>query len=241
MPFPIAHPAAVLPLRRCCPQWLNFPALVIGSLVPDLGYCGEQYHLAEFSHRFVAGAFGFDLPVGFLIWLVFYGIRRPVIGLLPRRDRDPFLRQCHRPTGFPWMIALSLLIGTWTHLSLDSITHADGWVVEHVPFFWSAVPWVGNGQWRVFGVLYGACTFCGTAWLAITYLRWLDAERGPLRFGRTAQWGCALVLALGILGMAEAFHQWQAKLGLFRIGALTGLWLLAFWFTTEMGYGKPKD
>ena len=38
MPFPLAHPAAVLPFRRYCSRWLNFPALVIGSLVPDLGY-----------------------------------------------------------------------------------------------------------------------------------------------------------------------------------------------------------
>jgi len=32
MPFPLAHPAAVLPLKRFCPQRLSFSALVIGAL-----------------------------------------------------------------------------------------------------------------------------------------------------------------------------------------------------------------
>jgi hypothetical protein len=39
MPFPLAHPAAVLPLRRYCPKYLSFPVLIVGSLVPDVGYC----------------------------------------------------------------------------------------------------------------------------------------------------------------------------------------------------------
>ena len=38
MPWTFAHPAAILPLRRFCPAPLDFSALVIGSMVPDLGY-----------------------------------------------------------------------------------------------------------------------------------------------------------------------------------------------------------
>ena len=34
MPFTLAHPAAVLPLRR----WLWFPGLVAGAVAPDVGY-----------------------------------------------------------------------------------------------------------------------------------------------------------------------------------------------------------
>ena len=84
MPFPLAHPAAVLPLRRCCPRYLSFPALVIGSLCPDSGYL---FHAGNFSHRFLAGSFGFCLPVGLVLVLVFYGVRRPVIGILPASYR----------------------------------------------------------------------------------------------------------------------------------------------------------
>jgi len=59
MPFPVAHPAAVLPLRRYCPRYLSFPALVVGSLSPDLGYLFGHLHADWFSHRFWAGSFGF--------------------------------------------------------------------------------------------------------------------------------------------------------------------------------------
>ncbi|MBA3727450.1 MAG: DUF4184 family protein, partial [Armatimonadetes bacterium] len=38
MPWTFSHPAAVLPLRRLCPQSLDFAALVIGSTTPDIGY-----------------------------------------------------------------------------------------------------------------------------------------------------------------------------------------------------------
>ncbi|MFX7840593.1 DUF4184 family protein, partial [Acinetobacter baumannii] len=29
MPWTFAHPAAMLPLRRLCPRWLSWPALVL--------------------------------------------------------------------------------------------------------------------------------------------------------------------------------------------------------------------
>jgi hypothetical protein len=38
MPFTFAHPAAVLPLRRFCPDRLVWSALVIGTVSPDLEY-----------------------------------------------------------------------------------------------------------------------------------------------------------------------------------------------------------
>src|SRR6266404_5342332 len=62
MAFPLAHPAAVLPLRRYCPRGFNFAALVVGSLSPDAGYLFGQRNVDEFSHR-VVGSFGFCLPV----------------------------------------------------------------------------------------------------------------------------------------------------------------------------------
>jgi hypothetical protein len=49
MPYPLAHPAAVLPLRRLCPRRLSFPALVVGSLCPDVGY---PLGVSRFSHSF---------------------------------------------------------------------------------------------------------------------------------------------------------------------------------------------
>src|ERR1039458_6493774 len=77
MAFPLAHPAAVLPLRRYCPIWLSFPALVIGSLSPDAGYClGDLGGLdwGTFSHGLL-GSVAFCLPVGIVMLALFYGLR----------------------------------------------------------------------------------------------------------------------------------------------------------------------
>ena len=63
-------------MRRCCPRYFSFPALIIGSLSPDVGYF---FNAGNFSHRFLAGSFGFCLPVGLVVVLVFYGGRRPVV------------------------------------------------------------------------------------------------------------------------------------------------------------------
>jgi hypothetical protein len=72
MPFALAHPAAVLPLRRYCPRQLDFPALLVGSLAPDLGYAFLPLHVYGFSHQFWAGSFGFCLPAGLVLVLIFY-------------------------------------------------------------------------------------------------------------------------------------------------------------------------
>ena len=237
MPFPLAHPAAVLPLRPLCPRRLNFPALVIGSLVPDTGYPFEAHHVAEFSHRFVAGAFGYDLPLGYLIWLGFYGGRRLAIGLLPYRYRKALWPMCRPPESFTWMIAVSLLIGTWTHLSLDSITHGDGWMVEHLSVLRHAVPWAGKHWLPVYEVLYNGCTWFGSGWLALCYLDWQEHTFGPSGFGVPAiRWACAILFATATLALAEACRGGHGGLGLSWAAMLTLLLISAFVAATALGY-----
>src|SRR5207245_10644073 len=87
MPFPLAHPAAVLPLRHV--KHLNFSALLIGAITPDLSYCLERYDLDVFAHT-VRGCFGFSLPVGWLFVLIFQTVRDPLLKLLPAPHRQPF-------------------------------------------------------------------------------------------------------------------------------------------------------
>jgi len=89
MPFTLAHPAAVLPFRRFCPRHFNFPALVIGSITPDIGYLFGRWNVDEFSHS-LPGSLGFGLPVGIVLMILFYSLRLPVIGILPKRQRQIF-------------------------------------------------------------------------------------------------------------------------------------------------------
>ena len=78
MPFPLAHPAAVLPFRRWCPRFLSLPALVVGSVCPAAAYAIPWWDLATRAHQ-VIGSMLFCMPLGLLaIWL-FYRVRLPLL------------------------------------------------------------------------------------------------------------------------------------------------------------------
>lgn len=101
MPYPFAHPAAVLPLVRPMGR-LGVPsALVIGSMVPDAWYLVPGLVRAD-SHS-LEGLFWFCLPVGFVLYLLWNGAR-------PRAPLSA--------------IASSILIGALTHLGWDALTHS---------------------------------------------------------------------------------------------------------------------
>jgi hypothetical protein len=232
MPFPLAHPAAVLPLRRYCPRHLNFPALVIGSLSPDLGYAFGNLHLDWLSHYFWAGSFVFCLPAGLLILWGFYFLRLRVAGILPARlngFKDALLAVCRRPIGPPFAIVVSLLLGAWTHIFLDSITHRDGWLVEHLAFLRTSLPWVKNDRIGVYAVLYAGCTFVGVTWLALCYLGWLESCLGSPALRRPGtNWGLALLLASGTLLLAEAGRRPNEVMGIIPAGISSVLLVVGF-------------
>ena len=125
MPWTLSHPAAVLPLRRLSPRPLNFAALVVGSMTPDIGYYINRFDLSDFAHT-LPGSFIACLPTGVIMLFIFYLFSRPVCYALPSPHRQSLLPLCPDfPTGLtPWaIILLSLLIGAWTHNFWDAFTH----------------------------------------------------------------------------------------------------------------------
>ena len=171
MPHPLAHPAAVFPLKRFCPRWLSFPALVIGSLSPDAGYFFGGHRVQEFSHELV-GSVGFCLPMGLLMLGAFYGLRSGVVGFLPGPWRRVWSPSCQRPAGSWWTLVVSLLVGIWMHQFLDSVTHKDGWMAEHVAFLETPIV-----EWplRLRGChcIWYVLSFAGIIWMGMIYQQWL--------------------------------------------------------------------
>jgi hypothetical protein len=206
MPFPLAHPAAVLPLRRYCPRFLSFPALVIGSVVPDLGYGFGSLHVEEFSHTLL-GCFGFSLPVGALILWFFYRFRLRAVVWLPGRFKRLFLPLCQRPAGSPVVMGLSLLIGSWTHLLWDSFTHKQGWFVQRLPVLQGHIGFVAGHNVRVFHLLWYGCSFAGVVWLCVALENWMQAAEGASSsIPRKAKVQNALVVASLTLALGVVHH-----------------------------------
>jgi hypothetical protein len=134
MPFTLAHPAAVLPLRGL--RYLRTVPLVLGAVTPDLPYYVPVRfgHLAPETHT-VRGSLTTCVLLGYALLLGVLVLRRPLTALLSTRARwlclaalAPF-RQ--RPLEWP-LALLSLLLGVWSHLLWDSFTHTDGWAVQRV-------------------------------------------------------------------------------------------------------------
>ncbi len=67
MPFTLAHPAAVIPLKKSTyGRYFSLSALIAGSIVPDLGYLVPLADFTGFSHS-LGGIIVFGLPVGLLV------------------------------------------------------------------------------------------------------------------------------------------------------------------------------
>ncbi len=177
MPFTLAHPAAVLPFRRFCPRFFSFPALIAGSLSPDVGYCFGTLNLDELSHT-LRGSVEFCLPAGVVMLGFFYGLRRPVVENLPERYRKLFLPFCSHPFGSPWTVILSLLVGIGIHLVLDSFTHKQGWLVLNVPWLQTPLFSAGGHTFRIFNLLWYACSCTGIVWLYLVWEQWRYAQAG---------------------------------------------------------------
>jgi hypothetical protein len=106
MAFTVAHMAAALPFYRSR-RWLNFDALLIGTMLPDLPYfldlsflqrllIGSASTVAHHSHEW-SGLFSYCLPWGLLVFGVwFWGLKPAAIALaqpwlerLPRERLPP--------------------------------------------------------------------------------------------------------------------------------------------------------
>ena len=202
MPFPLAHPAAVLPLRHV--KHLNFSALLIGAITPDLSYCLERYDLDVFAHT-VRGCFGFSLPVGWLFVLIFQTVRDPLVKLLPAPHRQALLRSFRKPDPAWFAVPLSVVIGAATHVFWDAFTHEVGWFVERSAFLQMTLFTMDRYHFKMHRLLWHLSTWAGLFFLCRAYLHTLKQGTGsaqlfvPEERRRYALW--AAMLSLPLLGV----------------------------------------
>jgi hypothetical protein len=136
MPFTLAHPAAVMPLRRI--QYLPTIALVVGSMTPDV-----PYYLPSWANVTVDwpdmhtlnGSIVLGIPLGMVLVTSLLLMRRPLTALMSARARWVALREADAFLARPvnWLLAIpALLIGSWTHIVWDGFTHGETWISRRV-------------------------------------------------------------------------------------------------------------
>lgn len=213
MPLTIAHPVAVLPLRRC---GLSMSALVVGSLIPDLEYFLHVTMVSEFSHT-PTGLFAFCLPAGLIVlWLFHHLWKPPMIAVLGDEHSHHFKPYRFRPFSHFLLICSSLLIGAFTHLLWDAFTHDYGWAVQRFSLLSQS-----SGSRPRYRVLHLWSTVLGGAALmiyALYHRKWtLHALANGWRLVFLVGWiSVAMGIALGLLvtgdiTTAEGLRRWGSN------------------------------
>ncbi|MEO6070048.1 MAG: DUF4184 family protein [Chitinophagaceae bacterium] len=136
MPFTFSHPAIVLPLQRYKRFSFSLTGLITGSLTPDFEYFIKMKGEREYGHSLL-GIFWFDIPMAFLLGLVFHLIIKN-----PLLNNSPYFiqRKFEKERKFDWwnyilndyvIVLISIFIGVISHLFLDSFTNENGFFVTH--------------------------------------------------------------------------------------------------------------
>lgn len=131
MPYTLAHPAVVVPLRR----WLVLGAAVSGAMAPDVAYYLPSgaltgwYPSTDATHSWW-GAVTFDAVVGLVIYALWrWPVRPGLLGSLPSPWREAALEQSAAVLpGRSGPVRLLLLyvsaaVGALSHVLLDVFTH----------------------------------------------------------------------------------------------------------------------
>lgn len=174
MPFTLAHPAAVLPFRRLCPERLNFAALVLGSISPDFFYFLNLWNLGAYGHTLL-GSLLVSLPVCLISYLVlrFYSV--PISELLFEPFDKALVNGFAVKSNFP-ILLISFFIGIWTHIIWDAFTHSHGFFVDRIPLLQSSMGYFNGHGIKTYSIFQYFGSAAGLLAIALWYQMSLSKE-----------------------------------------------------------------
>jgi hypothetical protein len=223
VPLTLAHPAAVLPLRRL---GLPLSSLVAGSMVLDVPlYLGSRRGY-EIAHS-LPGILTVDV-VGTLavLWLWFTALRDPMADLSPAaiRDRVPVRARLARRQ---WLLApLGAVVGALTHVVWDSFTHVDQWGYEHVGWLRSDHLGIAGLRWSQYVSAVGGLLV--VAVFTATHLRTLAVRPGrPPRLLPAATLPTVVIAAAAVGAVAALGHATVGVHAMAFHGAVSSIIVLA--------------
>jgi hypothetical protein len=145
VPLTLAHPAAVLVLRRTP---LPLTALVAGSVVPDLPLIlGVNGYVQTHS---LWGVLTLDLVLGLVLVAGWYaGIGPAVVDGAPGRWRPP--QPTWPPASVRVLLPLAVVVGALTHVVWDAFTHPGRWGTQLVPWLEAEHAGLLGAKWIQYG------------------------------------------------------------------------------------------
>ena len=199
MPLTTAHPLITWPIWRLSRRWLDLPALIVGSTIPDITYFLHLRTMANIGHSGY-GIIIQGIPAALCLLLIF-----SFVMLQPLRALSPGGIGRLLPEAYPFfpatrlaVIILSIFIGAWSHVFWDSFTH-NGW------FFMRNIPGLDTqiGPLRAYKYLQYTSGVLGTLGVIIWAIR-VTRQRPPAR-ERIANRVVPVALILGIVVVTTYF------------------------------------
>lgn len=240
MPFTFSHPAIVLPAAVIPKKYFSWTGLIIGSMTPDFEYFIRMNALSEYSHK-LSGVLWFDLPLGLLLAFIFHEIvRDSLIFNLPKIFRERLTNY----SNFNWntyfrrkwfIVILSMLAGSLSHILWDGFTHEGGYFVKHVALLQSRFHLLGF-NFEVYFFLQYLCSLIGGIAI-IAYILHLPKEEKASPSYDPNYW--AFVALISIIGfMFKAFVGFDSKTFHYAIVVVIASGLLAITITSWLF--KPR-
>ena len=195
MPFTFAHPAAVFPFKFLPKKYYSWAGLIIGSMVPDFQAFVNLGGDKVLSHSWI-GVYTYDLPLGLFLVLAFhYLVRNALIAHLPAPLRTRFaiytkIKNEHYFTRRYIAIIASLIIGIYTHLLWDRITHTDAYGYTDI----LGLELSGGQKYELRVLLQWGCSFLG-----LILLTWLIAVMPTSEIGPPPKIFSYWFIVLGVL------------------------------------------
>jgi len=243
MPFTLSHTVAVLPVSRH--GWTSATGLVIGSMVPDFEYFFRLRVFGIYGHTF-SGMFWFDLPIAILLAYAFHYLVKPVLfpNLPPMLQRKWSLWpdfDWHQYVRKNWFIViLSILAGTATHLLWDAFTHNNTVIVRAMPILQTQVD-LGFEEYPAWHLLQQISTVAGLIILILVVLKM--PEKGISSQPNNTFWAVLIIFVISIMTwkLVDISTREILKIGhvaVIGMGAL--LYALLFISGARLLYNKTK-
>lgn len=171
MPLTFAHPAAVLPSSRNS-KYVNFLAMVLGSMAPDFEYFLRGMPAGATGHT-LSGFITFNLPIVVIVYFIYLTcIHQTLFSHLPSMIKVTNSQKTGSSSLLKGFVFLySALFGMLTHIVWDSFTHLNGFMVKTLPVLTYTVH-IFDVNIPIFKILQHGSTIVGiTVIISFMYVR----------------------------------------------------------------------
>ncbi|MDD9339950.1 DUF4184 family protein [Providencia heimbachae] len=242
MPWTFSHPAVVFPLKQS--KWgrfLNLPALIMGSLSPDLLYSFGLYHTATTAHYFI-GWFYTGLPVCLIIYIGIYLLATPLKQVIP----FPIEKNNQWDKRYFITLLFSLFIGAATHIVWDSFTHESGAAVRNLPLLqFGLINMTDRQEITIYKILQHLGSLLGLLYLCFKYFKFHQRQSKKNQQANLIKLKNLLLISIcaGIIAFPLAYYL-AINANLFNFNRFVYLELtlsVPFFFGIIIGYALFKN